>query len=431
MKCKECGEELTEDTNYCTTCGAKVEEDYVNGESRESNVEKKNNGDNVKADNKSKKKRCMDCGELVEVKKPWSWKGFILLTLFTIGYGIWIYPLYYFVFKQEQCSKCSSKNLEKIEEGSINIKIKEIKLAPLFEDLSSNDVDSFDELENLCSELEIPLKRLPEDYRVNGQQALGVIKGGFLENSIIIFNEFFLCYTADPFMAKYIEIEHVEDNKFTGKCITGFSIAEKIKIKEVIKKSSSEMEMLVNNNKKYTVNYLGGIPNCEKGNMHIIAIEEGIFGYKKRANDYLEEFTLNWEEIKNIAHTTIRKGDLSTKNSATTAGLLTGNTLLLAAGLFSKGEETKDFLKITLTDSSGYNNEVLFESKKAQEIKLYLDEKRTLYYDPEDIEETDKLEDTSNNKDYIEEIRKLAELKKEDLITEEEFKNKKQDLLQS
>lgn len=55
------------------------------------------------------RRHCRDCDQDVTTHRPWSWGGFILATLFTLGLGIVLYPLYW-LCKLERCPKCNGRN---------------------------------------------------------------------------------------------------------------------------------------------------------------------------------------------------------------------------------------------------------------------------------------------------------------------------------
>lgn len=48
---------------------------------------------------------CAPCDKRVIGVKKWSWTWFLVWTVLTIGWGIWVYPLYYF-FKSRRCPNC-------------------------------------------------------------------------------------------------------------------------------------------------------------------------------------------------------------------------------------------------------------------------------------------------------------------------------------
>lgn len=52
---------------------------------------------------------CQNCDQQVKTHRPWSWGWFILVTIFTLGLGLVLYPLYW-LFKRERCPICDDRN---------------------------------------------------------------------------------------------------------------------------------------------------------------------------------------------------------------------------------------------------------------------------------------------------------------------------------
>ena len=53
---------------------------------------------------------CVACQRTVRPVKHWSWPAFFLCTLIFIWVaGIWVYSLYYWLFKRPECPICRGK----------------------------------------------------------------------------------------------------------------------------------------------------------------------------------------------------------------------------------------------------------------------------------------------------------------------------------
>jgi ribosomal protein S27E len=125
------------------------------------------------------------------------------------------------------------------EKGKISIKLANEELGPVFKEFKQQTVTSYEQAAEICSKYNIDLERLKYNYEYKENQALGVISGWLMEDSVILFNDFFICYTTAPYLAQYEELEQdagwLNKNRFKGESeYLDLSSEEKSEIKEVI-----------------------------------------------------------------------------------------------------------------------------------------------------------------------------------------------------
>lgn len=105
---------------------------------------------------------------------------------------------------------------------------------------------------------------------------------------------------------------------------------------------------------------------------------------------------------------------------------------ILAFGLKKKRTEEHHFIVITYIEN-GIENKIIFEHKKAPEAVGAIMQAKHEYINTQPILEVNtavkSIEEEPKNLDIPEQIRKLAALKEDGILTDEEFQNKKAELL--
>ena len=145
----------------------------------------------------------------------------------------------------EEKKPVKNPNPKKIKKtGEISIKIANEELASVFEEFKQQSVTNYKQAKNLCSKYDIHLEKLKQNYKFKGKQALGVISGWLMEDSVILFDDFFLCYTTTPYLANYEKLNQnagwLNKNKFNGEFeYLYLSKEEKIELKNVIENTET------------------------------------------------------------------------------------------------------------------------------------------------------------------------------------------------
>jgi len=122
-------------------------------------------------------------------------------------------------------------------EGTIKINTHH-DLGPVIRELAQNEVGTCRKVAEICADYGIQLNRLPEEYQFSEEKALGVINEGMFTESIILFKTFFLCFTFEPYQAKYRDLEQEKENKFTGQYqMIEFLKQEKKHLRSLIKEA--------------------------------------------------------------------------------------------------------------------------------------------------------------------------------------------------
>ena len=152
------------------------------------------------------------------------------------------------------------------------------------------------------------------------------------------------------------------------------------------KETSNIIAPLIEGKKSYDIKYKGGFADVEEAKVSICAISEGIIAYIETPAPEIgffkfifeKKFLLPWPQIVKIDYISEASGNSAAKAALTTAGLLKGNNLMLAAGIASKTMNHR--LIVTLKDNTGFESNVVFETSQAQEIALHLTGQRQILY---------------------------------------------------
>lgn len=321
---------------------------------------------------------------------------------------------------------------------------------------------SSDILFKISEETAIPILKLTTDYSLPGypSQGLGFLHGGPMLDSLLFFDKYFLLINKSEdiitmlgkgrlYVAPYESLVYIKKNNFkwAAKPLR-LSESDHQKLKKVLKetvegiKSQKKQEEVAETNRitklikepTYTGMYIGGHPDVTgKHYINICAIEDGIYVWKSIPIIKMlkELFLIPWKTVEKIQHSSMRTGDSSTKQVLGTYGALTGNEMALAAGLLGRGVQTKHFFSIITRDQTGFESEICFESKQAQEVSTFLTAQRSKYYKPEHTQEVQTQAETPQQPvDIPAQIKKLSELKDADILTQEEFEQKKKELLE-
>jgi len=179
--------------------------------------------------------------------------------------------------------------------------------------------------------------------------------------------------------------------------------------------------------KRYIVKYIGGVSEISKptDNYLLDLKENGI----KLWQVFSKTVIISWESINKISADTSGQISKSLSGKGAVAGLVLFGPLggLIGAGLGS----TKSilFISIEYRDEEGDLNTLILQTKQAYEVANLLNDERKKYYKNNGItlQKPDKKHDDSS--DNLKQIEKLSELKDKKIISEEEFKQKKKQLL--
>jgi len=167
--------------------------------------------------------------------------------------------------------------------------------------------------------------------------------------------------------------------------------------------------------------YLGGHPDIEQrtiGNIYVN--KKGIFFDASLSPKFI------YIPIQNIIKSEFKNEEQISKDVTLTRLLAFG---IFAFGLKKKRKEVQNYLIVTY-DENGIENTIIFESKNASALASAMIKARQLYAKENPQEQvSDSAEGNSPAKDIPEQIKKLAELMEQGIITQEEFENKKADLL--
>lgn len=202
---------------------------------------------------------------------------------------------------------------------------------------------------------------------------------------------------------------------------------DKEKLLDIVIKGSDEHLFSIHG----TFDYKGGhpdLPNFKK--VALSATPEGITVFDTeieifKAKEENVFFTIEWNRIKNIS----ADSETITKGSGLAAlGALSGRSDYLIAGSALRSTETNNFLNITYK-APALETVISFEGKFAEEAAAYYIAKMSKYVTDEIADDVEPSVEKESLQDPIEQIKKLSELKDAGILSEEEFEEKKKELL--
>lgn len=180
--------------------------------------------------------------------------------------------------------------------------------------------------------------------------------------------------------------------------------------------------------KKFNVKYITGIPVIKKPtDNYNLEIESGGLKLNRIFNP---EIHIKWESISKISSETegqVTKG-LSAGKAAVGLVLLGPLGALIGAGMGTKHDNRVTFLSIIYKDDDGEENTLVLQTKKAYEIANTLILERKTYYKTNNIPLAADNQ-AINSVNNLDELEKLSELKDKGIITQEEFDQKKKQIL--
>ncbi|HHW00189.1 MAG TPA: SHOCT domain-containing protein [Clostridiaceae bacterium] len=167
--------------------------------------------------------------------------------------------------------------------------------------------------------------------------------------------------------------------------------------------------------------YLGGHPDIAQrtiGNIYVN--KKGIFFDVPLSTGYIHI------PIQNIIKSEFKNEEQISKDVTLTRLLAFG---IFAFGLKKKRKEVLTYLVVAYNED-GIENTIIFESKNASAVASAIIKARQLYAkENPQAQVSDSAADGSTAQVIPEQIKKLAELKEQGILTQEEFENKKADLL--
>lgn len=171
--------------------------------------------------------------------------------------------------------------------------------------------------------------------------------------------------------------------------------------------------------------YKGGHPDFPKFTQVSLTDKPiGIVAFNSKNKEIF--FTIKWDRITSISS----DKEVITKSSAglSAVGLLAGRPDLTVMGAALRNNRENNFLNIGYRHSD-METTISFEGKKANEAAAYYISLLSKYREDRtnDNDDSDKMKRFPS--DPIEQIKKLAELKDAGILTEDEFKSKKEKLL--
>jgi len=167
--------------------------------------------------------------------------------------------------------------------------------------------------------------------------------------------------------------------------------------------------------------YLGGHPDIEQRTIgNIFVNKKGLFFDASMSPKYF------YIPIQNIIKSEFKNEEQISKDVTLTRLLAFG---IFAFGLKKKRKEVQNYLVVTY-DENGIENTIILESKNASALASAIIKARQLYAKENPQEQVlDHAADKSAAEDIPGQIKKLAELMEQGILTQEEFENKKADLL--
>jgi len=167
--------------------------------------------------------------------------------------------------------------------------------------------------------------------------------------------------------------------------------------------------------------YLGGHPDIAQRTIgNIYANKKGIFFDAALSTGYI------YIPVQNIIKSEFKNEEQISKDVTLTRLLAFG---IFAFGLKKKRKEVHNYLVVTYNEN-GIENTIIFESKNASAVASAIIKARQLYAkENPQAQMPDHAADGSASQDIPGQIKKLAELMEQGILTQEEFESKKADLL--
>ena len=166
---------------------------------------------------------------------------------------------------------------------------------------------------------------------------------------------------------------------------------------------------------EFDVNYLGGHPSYNNMNCTIKLFKELIVLLDYSTDSYAE---IHYKDIFDV--------ELVSKEHITQSPTL-GKFLIFGVASLAMQEQKvqkNNFIIISFSDS-GINTKVIFKTLEASQIYSLINKCRIEYNKEHGVSDYK----TNNSTDALEQIKKLSELRDEGILTEDEFQEKKRELL--
>jgi hypothetical protein len=181
---------------------------------------------------------------------------------------------------------------------------------------------------------------------------------------------------------------------------------------------------------KYAVKYITGAVEIKKPtDSYVLSIEEdGIRLWRMLS----PTISVKWIDIQKITAET--QSSVSKTISSTTSGAAAGLILfgplgaLIGAGIGAKSNDPS-FLSIVYQDADKTEDTLVLQNKQAHEIASIFNTERTQYYKLNKIQLPKSGNEHENSLSNLDELEKLSKLRDKNIITSEEFNQKKKQLL--
>ena len=180
--------------------------------------------------------------------------------------------------------------------------------------------------------------------------------------------------------------------------------------------------------KRYIVKYIGGASEINKPtDNYLLDLEEnGI----KLWQVFSKTVIIDWKCINKISVDTLGETSKKLSGKGTLAGLvLFGPLGALVGGVGLASNKNISVILIEYKDEDGELNTLILQTKQANEVANLLNDERKKYYKNNGIALQKSNENNNNPSNNLDQIEKLSELKDKKIISEEEFKQKKKQLL--
>lgn len=104
-----------------------------------------------------------------------------------------------------------------VAQNSFNI-INEYNLSLLLIEMRGNVANNFKETKEICSQYGVPLYKPIFEFEEKNFDPLGIIKGDELDDTVILFKDFFIFFSNEVYKAYYKDVKCVDNstNKFIG-----------------------------------------------------------------------------------------------------------------------------------------------------------------------------------------------------------------------
>lgn len=171
--------------------------------------------------------------------------------------------------------------------------------------------------------------------------------------------------------------------------------------------------------------YKGGHPDfSDFSEVSLTDKPNGIVAFDNDSKEIF--FTIKWDNITSIS----ADKEVVTKSSAglSAVGLLAGRPDLTIMGAAWKNNTENNFLNIGYRHS-GMETTISFEGKKAGEATAFYISQASKYREETTCNDGDSEKSIQISADPVDQIKKLVELKDAGILTEDEFKSKKEKLL--